>query len=120
MLFSQLVEICRQLVESRTVIADTRRNIIVNSSELGFNIVSYRSNSYASRSNSLELGFISCYIVATRTLCRRIWQGAENAREATTLVREMYNNLRERYEIGTTYAPPNLDGELLRDFFTVS
>ena len=57
MLFSQLVEICRQLVESRTVIADTRRNIVVNSSELGFNIVSYRSKSYASRSNSSELGF---------------------------------------------------------------
>ena len=44
--------------ESRTVIADTRRNIVVNSSELGFNVVSYRSsNSYASRSNSSELGF---------------------------------------------------------------
>ena len=57
MLFSQLVEICRQLVESRTDIADTRRNIVVKSSELGFNIVSYRSNSYASRSNSSELGF---------------------------------------------------------------
>ena len=57
MIFSQLVEICRQLVESRTVIADTRRNIVVNSSELGFNIASYRSNSYASCSNSSELGF---------------------------------------------------------------
>ena len=56
-MFSQLVEICRQLVESRTVIPDTRRNIVVNSSELGFNIVSCRSNSYASRSNSSELGF---------------------------------------------------------------
>ena len=56
-MFSQLVEICRQLGESRTVIAHTRRNNIVNSSELGFNIVSYRSNSYASRSNSSELGF---------------------------------------------------------------
>ena len=57
MIFSQLVEICRQLVESRTVIADTRRNIVVNSSELGFNVVSYCSNSYDSRSNSSELGF---------------------------------------------------------------
>ena len=57
MMFSQLVEICRQLVESRTVIADTRRNIVVNSSELGFNIVSYPSNLYASRSKSPELGF---------------------------------------------------------------
>ena len=57
MMFSKLVEICRQLVERRTVIADTRRNIVVNSSELGFNIVSYRRNSYASRSNSSELGF---------------------------------------------------------------
>ena len=53
---SQLVEICRQLVESRTVIGDTRRNIVVNS-ELGFNNVSYRCNSYASHSNSSELGF---------------------------------------------------------------
>ena len=42
MMFSQPVEICRQLVESRTVIVDTRRNIVVNSSELGFNIVSCR------------------------------------------------------------------------------
>ena len=56
-MFSQPVEICKQLVESRTVIADTRRNTVVNSSELGFNMVSYRSNSYASRSNSCELGF---------------------------------------------------------------
>ena len=56
-MFSQLVEICRQLVESRTVIGDTRRNIVVNSSELGFNIMSYRSNSYAPRTNSSELGF---------------------------------------------------------------
>ena len=31
MMFSQLVEICRQLVESHTVIADTQRNIVVNS-----------------------------------------------------------------------------------------
>ena len=108
MLFSQLVEICRQLVESRTDIADTRRNIVVKSSELGFNIVSYRSNSYASRSNSSELG-----------LCHRVWQGAENAREATTLVRDLYDNLRERYEIRTTYAPPTLDGELWRDLLTV-
>ena len=52
-------------------------------------------------------------------LCRRVWQGAENAREATTLVRNLYDNLRERYEIGTTYAPPTLDGELGRDFLTV-
>ena len=57
MMFSQLVEICRQLVESRTVIRDTRRNIVVNSSELGFNIVSHRSNSYAFRSNSSEFRF---------------------------------------------------------------
>ena len=57
MMFSQLVEICRQLLEIPTVIADTRRNIVVNSSELGFNIVSFCSNSYASRSNSSELGF---------------------------------------------------------------
>ena len=58
-MFSQLVETCRRLVESRTVIADTRRIMVVNSSELGFNIKSYhyRSNSYASRSNSSELGF---------------------------------------------------------------
>ena len=56
-MFFQLVEICRQLMESRTVIADTQRNIVVNLPELGFNIVSYRSNSYASRSNSSELGF---------------------------------------------------------------
>ena len=56
-MFYQLVEICRQLLESRTFIADSRRNIVVNSSELGFNIVSYRSNAYASRSNSSELGF---------------------------------------------------------------
>ena len=56
-MFSQLVEICRQLLESRTVIADTRRYIVVNLSELGFNILSYRSNSYASRSNSSELGY---------------------------------------------------------------
>ena len=63
-MFSQLLEICRQLVESRTVIADTRRNNVVNSSELGFNIVSYRSNSFASRSNLSELGLS---IVATRS-----------------------------------------------------
>ena len=50
---SQLVETCRQLVESRSVIAGTRRNFVVNPSELGFNIVLYRSNSYATRSNSL-------------------------------------------------------------------
>ena len=56
-MFSQLVEICRKLVESRTVIADTCRNIVVNSSELGFNIVSYRSNLYASHSNLSKLGF---------------------------------------------------------------
>ena len=37
-------------------------------------------------------------------LCRRSWQGAENTREATTLVRDLYDNLRERYEIGTTNA----------------
>ena len=54
---SQLVDICRQLKESRTVIADTRRNIVVNSSELGFNIIAYRSNSYASCSNSPKLSF---------------------------------------------------------------
>ena len=125
-MFSQLADICRQLVESRTVIADTCRNILVNSSELGFNIVSYRSNSYASRSNSSELGF---NIVLYRSnsqqlvhnseeliLCRRVWQDAVNAREAMTLVRDMYDNLRERYEIGTTYAPPTLDGELWQDF----
>ena len=41
MMFSQLVEIYSQLVESQTVITDTHRNIVVNSSELGFNIVSY-------------------------------------------------------------------------------
>ena len=52
-------------------------------------------------------------------LCRRVWQGAENAREATTLVRDLYDNIRERYEIGTTYAPLTLDGELWRDFLTV-
>ena len=51
----QLVEIRRQLVESRAVIADTRRNVVVNSPELGFNIVLYRSNSYETRSNS-------CYV----------------------------------------------------------
>ena len=50
-------------------------------------------------------------------LCRRIWQGAENAREAT-LLQELYDNLRERYEIGTTYAPPTLDGDFRRDFLT--
>ena len=44
-------------------------------------------------------------------LCRRVWHGAENAREATTLVRDLYDNLRKRYEIGTTYAPPTLDGK---------
>ena len=47
-------------------------------------------------------------------LCRRVWQGAENTREATTLVRDLYDSLRERYEIRTTYAPPTLDGELWR------
>ena len=52
-------------------------------------------------------------------LCRRVWQGAEIAREATTLVRDLYDNLRERYEIGTTYAPPTLDGEFWRGFLTV-
>ena len=93
----QLVEICRQLVESRTVIEDTRRNFVANSSELGFNIVSYRSDSYTTRRNSV--------------LCRRVWQGAENTREATTLERDLYDNLRERYEICTTFAPPTLDGE---------
>ena len=52
MMFFQLVEVRRQLVESRTVIADTRRIVVVNSSDLGFNIMSYLSNSYATRSNS--------------------------------------------------------------------
>ena len=57
MMFSQLIEICRQLMESRTVIADTHRNIVVNSSELGYNIVLYRSSSYTSHSKSSEHGF---------------------------------------------------------------
>ena len=73
----------------------------------------------ATRHNSAS---ISCYIVATCTqlvLCRRVWQGAENAREAATLVRVLYDNLRERYKIGTTYAPPTFDGKLWRDFFNV-
>ena len=52
-------------------------------------------------------------------LCRCVWQGAENAREATTLVRDLYDNLRVGYEIGMTYRPPTLDGELWRDFLTV-
>ena len=52
-------------------------------------------------------------------LCCRVWQGTENAQEARTLVRDLYDNLQERYEIGTTYAPPTLDGELWRDFLTV-
>ena len=56
MMSPQLIGIRRQLVESRIVIADTRRNVVVNSSEIGFNAVLYRSAS------------ISCYIVATRTL----------------------------------------------------
>ena len=64
-MFSQLVEICRQLVESRTVIADTRRNIVVNSSEFGFNIVVARTLLVATRQNSAS---ISCYIVATRNM----------------------------------------------------
>ena len=64
MMFSHLVEICRQLVESRTVIADTRRNTVVNSSELGFNIVSYRSNSYTTRRNS-------CYVAVFGKAPRR-------------------------------------------------
>ena len=51
-------------------------------------------------------------------LCRRIWQGAENAREATTLVQDLYDNLRERYEMGTTYAPATLDGHFKQDFLT--
>ena len=70
MMSPQLVEIRLQLVESRTGIADTRGNVVVNSSELGFNIVLYRSNSYATLSNSSELEFnmISCYTVATRAM----------------------------------------------------
>ena len=139
MMFSQLVEICRQLVESRTVIADSRRNIVANSSELGFNIVSYHSNSYASRSNSPELGFhivsyrsnsyasrsnspeLGFNIVsyrsnsyAFRSNSCHVWEDADNAREPMTLLRDLYKTLRMSYEISTTYAPPTLDAELWR------
>ena len=117
MMFFQLVEICRQLVESRTVIADTRRNIVVSSLEPGFNIVSYRSNSCASRSNSSELGF---NIVLCRsnsyTTCRNscfvaVYGNAPRTHEKPRhkLVQDLYDNLRERYEIDMTYAPPTLD-----------
>ena len=110
MMFSQLVEICRQLVESRTVIPDTCRNIVVNSSELGFNIVSYRSNSYASRQNSAS---IWCYIVATRTQLvgtRAMSPCLARCRErkrshdiSTRSVRQSTRVLRDRYDLCSSH-----------------
>ena len=112
MMFSQLVEICRQLVESRTVIADTLRNIVVNLSEHGFNIMSYRSNSYASRSNSSELGFnivlycsnsystrrSSCYVAC---LARR--QERERSHDISTRsVQQSMRVLQDRYNLGSS------------------
>ena len=101
MISPQLVRMRRHLLESCTVIADTRRNVVINSSELGFNIVLYRSNSYATRAMS------AC------------WQDADNAREPTTLLRDMYDTLRISYEISTTYAPLSLDGDLWREVLIV-
>ena len=60
MMFSQLLEICRQLVESRTVIADTCQN----SASISCHIVATRTLLVATRQNSAS---ISCYIVATRS-----------------------------------------------------
>ena len=113
MMFSQLVEICRQLVESRTVIADTRRNIVVNSSELGFNIVSYcatRTLLVATRQNSAS---ISCYIVATRTqlvgtramspcLARRR-ECARSHNISTRSVRQSTRALGDRYDLRSSH-----------------
>ena len=67
-MFSQLIEICRQHVESCTVIADTFRNIIVNlsdSASISCHIVATRMLLVATRQNSAS---ISCHIIATRTL----------------------------------------------------
>ena len=65
MLSPQLVAIRRQFLECRANMVDTRKNVAVNSSELGFHIVLYRSNSYATRINLFY--------------CRG-WQDTENAR----------------------------------------
>ena len=68
MMFSQLVEICRQLVESHTVIADTRRKSLLtcqNSASISCHIVATRTLLVATRQNSAS---ISCYIIATRML----------------------------------------------------
>ena len=46
--------------------------------------------------------------------CRSVWQGAEKARQPTTLLRDPYDTLQVSYEISTTNAPPTLDGELWR------
>ena len=56
----QLVEICRQLMESPTVIADTRQS----SASISCHIVAIRTLLVATRQNSAS---ISCYIVATCT-----------------------------------------------------
>ena len=114
MMFSQLVEICRQLVENRTVIADTRRNIVVNSSKLGFNIrchiVATRTLLVATRQKSAS---ISCYIVATRSnsyttramlpcLARR----RERTRShdiSTRSVRQSTRALRDRYDLRSSH-----------------
>ena len=110
MMFSQLVEICRQLVESRTIIADTRRNIVVNSSELDFNIVSYRSNLYASRSNSSELGFnIVLYrsnSYTTRAMSPCLARRHERMRShdiSTRSVRQSTRALRDRYDLHSSH-----------------
>ena len=114
MMFSQYVEICRQLVEIRTVIADTRRNIVVNSSELGFNVVSYRSNSYASRSNSSELGFnivlyrSNSYTTRRNSCYVAVFGKAPRTHEkprhySTRYVRQSTRALRDRYDLCSSH-----------------
>ena len=119
-MFSQLVEICRQLAESHTVIAETRRNIVVNSSELsfnimsygsnsselGFNIVLYRSNSYTTCSNSC---YVSVFDKAPRThemprhkyeICTTIYESATRSYDLRSshfrrrLVARFFNSLK--------------------------
>ena len=102
MMFSQLVEICRQLVESRTVIADTPRNIVVNSS-LGFNIISYSSN-------SSELSFNIVLFRSNSYTTHAMWPCLARRREhtrshdiSTRSVRQSTRAQRDRYDLRSTH-----------------
>ena len=100
----ELVEIRRQLVESRTVIADTRSNVV----------------------NSPELGFKACYIVATRTrlVATRAMSPCLTRRRECTIshnittrsLRHSTNELRDQYDLGSSHFRRRVVARILNSY----